>query len=82
MATSPCGRYVISVSKDGIIFIYQVSLTNREGFVNRKLHDQLNDYEINPLIAVLDDGLADIVLVHRNDLTEKNRYNKILEKNL
>ena len=29
MATSPCGRYVISVSRDGIIFIYQVSLTNR-----------------------------------------------------
>lgn len=46
--------------------------------MNRKLHDQLSDYEINPLIAVLDDQLADIVLVQRNDLTEKNRYNKIL----
>lgn len=46
------------------------------------MHDQLNDYEINPLIGVLDDELSDIVLVQRNDLNEKNRYNKILEKNL
>jgi hypothetical protein len=50
--------------------------------VNRKLHDQINEYEINPMIGVLDDELSDIVLVQRNDLNEKNRYNKILEKNL
>lgn len=30
----------------------------------------------------MDDELSDIVLVQRNDLAEKNRYNKILEKNL
>jgi len=68
ICTSPCGRYVLTSSKDGIIFVYQVSLTNREGFVNRKLHDQINDYEINPMIGVLDDELSDIVLVQRNDL--------------
>lgn len=82
ISTSPCGRYVISCGKDGIVFVYQVSLTNREGFVSRKLHDQINDYEINPLVGVMDDELSDIVLVQRNDLAEKNRYNKILEKNL
>lgn len=30
----------------------------------------------------MDEELSDIVLVQRNDLAEKNRYNKILEKNL
>lgn len=30
----------------------------------------------------MDEELSDIVLVHRNDLAERNRYNKILEKNL
>ena len=50
--------------------------------MNRKLHDQLSDYEINRLIAVLDDQLADVVLVQRNDLAEKNRCNKVLEKKL
>jgi hypothetical protein len=46
--------------------------------VSRKLHDQINDYEINPLVGVMDDEMSDIVLVQRNDLAEKNRYNKIL----
>lgn len=29
IVSSPCGRYVFTTSKDGLIFIYQVSLTNR-----------------------------------------------------
>ena len=29
IVTSPCGRYVLTTGKDGIIFVYQVSLTNR-----------------------------------------------------
>lgn len=73
---------MITCSKDGIIFIFQVSLTNKEGYVNRKLNDQINDYEINPLIGVLDDELSEIVLVQKNDLNEKTRYTKILEKSL
>jgi WD40 repeat protein len=39
---SPCGRYVFSVGDDSNIFIYQVSLTNREGFISKRLHDQVN----------------------------------------
>lgn len=54
--------------KDSVVFIYQVSLTNREGFVSKRLHDQASDYELNPLVGVLDDDLADIVLVQRNDV--------------
>lgn len=69
---------MFSTSKDGIIFIYQVSLTNKEGFVNKRLHDQMNDYELNPLVSVLDDELAEIVLVQRNDVNEKIRYTKLL----
>lgn len=54
---SPCGRYVFTASRDGLIFIYQVSLTNREGFIanNKRLHDQTADYELNPLVGVLDE---------------------------
>jgi hypothetical protein len=50
--------------------------------VAKRLHDQANDYELNPLVGVLDDELADIVLVQRNDINEKIRYTKLLEKNL
>ena len=42
----------------------------------------INDYEINPLIGVVDDELSEIVLVQKNDLNEKTRYTKILEKSL
>lgn len=77
---SPCGRYVFTASKDGLIFIYQVSLTNREGFIanNKRMHEQAADYELNPLVGVLDEDLADIVLVQRNDINEKIRYTKLL----
>lgn len=34
------------------------------------------------MIGILDDELADIVLVQRNDVNEKIRYTKLLEKNL
>ena len=34
------------------------------------------------MIAVLDDQLSDVVLVQRSYISEKQRYNKILEKNL
>jgi hypothetical protein len=82
--TSPCGRYIFTASKDGLVFIYQVSLTNREGFIsnNKRIHEQGSDYELNPLVGVMDDDLADIVLVQRNDINEKIRYAKLLEKNL
>jgi WD40 repeat protein len=68
--SSPCGRYIFTTSKDGLIFIYQVSLTNREGFVasNKRSHDQTADYELNPMVSVMDDDLAEIVLVQRNDV--------------
>ena len=33
-------------------------------------------------MGVLDDELSEVVLVQRNHLNEKSRYNKILEKNL
>ena len=68
--SSPCGRYIFTTSKDGLIFIYQVSLTNREGFVasNKRSYDQSSDYEINPMVGVMDDDLADIILVQRNDV--------------
>ena len=67
-----------------MIFVYQVSLTDREGFIatNKRLHEQGADYELNPMIGVMDDDLADIVLVQRNDINEKIRYTKLLEKNL
>lgn len=79
---SPCGRYVFSVSEDSNIFIFQVSLTNREGFVSKRLHDQVAEYELNPLVGVMDDELADIILIQRNSVNEKIRYIKMLEKNL
>ena len=79
---SPCGRYVFSVGEDCNIFVYQVSLTNREGFISKRLHDQVNEYELNPLIGVLDDELAEIILVQRNQVNEKIRYIKLLEKSL
>jgi WD40 repeat protein len=52
---SPCGRYVFSVGEDNNIFVFQVSLTNREGFISKRLHEQVNEYELNPLVGVLDD---------------------------
>jgi hypothetical protein len=33
-------------------------------------------------VGVLDDELAEVVLVQRNDVNERNRYNKMLEKHL
>ena len=75
---SPCGRYVFSVSEDSNIFIYQVSLTNREGYVSKRLHDQVTEYELNPLVGVMDDELADIILIQRNTVNEKIRYIKML----
>ncbi len=67
---SPCGRYIFTAGKDGLIFIYQVSLTNREGSIanNKRLNEQTADYELNPMVGVMDDDLADIVLVQRNDI--------------
>lgn len=53
-------------------------MTSREGYVNKKMNEQVNDYEVNPLVGVLDDDLADVVLVQRNDVNEKCKYNKIL----
>ena len=79
---SPCGRYVFSVGEDGNVFVYQVSLTNREGYISKRLHDQVNEYELNPLVGVLDDELAEIILIQRNQVNEKIRYIKLLEKNL
>lgn len=37
---------------------------------------------MNPLVGVLDDELSDIILIQRNNVNEKIRYIKMLEKNL
>jgi hypothetical protein len=37
--------------------------------VSKKLNDQVNEYELNPLVGVLDDELCDIVLIQRMTIT-------------
>jgi hypothetical protein len=79
--TSPCGRFVFTVGEDGVLFIYQVSITYKDGTLVRKKAVEGKEFEelqLNPYVSVVDDFLADIVLVNRSDIDEQLRLQKQL----
>ncbi|CAD8162078.1 unnamed protein product [Paramecium pentaurelia] len=71
---SPDGRYVFSTGTDGVLFIYQVSEISNDGQIyasktGAEAKEQMDDIDkINPKAGVVDENLADVLLVSRNEI--------------
>lgn len=72
--SSPDGRFVFTCGSDGAIFVYQVSEISQDGGIYSSKTDgeaieALDDVEkLNPKAMVIDENLADVVLVARSEI--------------
>lgn len=72
MKCSPDGRYVFSVGSDGSVFVFQVSEISSEGQVYSSKGEQRDAIEdvdkINSKATVVDENLAEVVMVARTEI--------------
>lgn len=71
---SPDGRYVFTCGSDGAIFVFIVSEVSNEGQIyssktGGEAREAIEDVDkINPKATVVDDNLADVVMVARTEI--------------
>lgn len=59
MVVSPCGNYLITCGKDSLIFVYEIAIF---------FDNQFTKQSDLCLSAVVDDFLADVVLVNKTEI--------------
>lgn len=85
---SPDGRYVFSVGSDGSVFVFQVSEISQEGQVyssktGGEAREAIEDVDkINSKATVVDENLADVVMVARGEIETYINEQKKLQNEL
>ena len=59
MLISPCGKYLITCGKDALIFVYEIVIFNENQYKKQ------TDFCLS---TVVDDFLADVVLVNKKEI--------------
>jgi hypothetical protein len=85
---SPDGRYVFTCGADGAVFVFQVSEVSNEGqiFASKaggEAREAIEDADkINPKATVVDENLADVVMVARSEIETYIAEQKKLQNDL
>ncbi|KRW99737.1 WD40-repeat-containing domain [Pseudocohnilembus persalinus] len=79
---SPDGLHCMTAGQDGNVFIFNIQEINEEGNVLSIKGSEKDDQNINPRAGVVDPGLADVVLVSKDEIEKYLAEQKKLQNDL